>query len=410
MVDYYQILELPLNASDSEIQHAYRQLIQVWHPDRFQGNPGLLKRAEQKTKQINEAFLNLRDPELRTQHDDRLKRYYAEQSQPTPSHPDPSPRYQAAQIKIVPCPNPRCGVGLRVPAKGRLKISCPQCDSHFMYDPSLDATWNVHTVEDPKDAKHDNSSASKSAERAHWDYRLGEYLGRTYAEKAPAAIKVMLRRPIVWVVMVIGLLGILNSERILQPPTASDTSRSSPLPRGVMVPNAPSERMSKPPVSSQIVAMPESLPTGTCIGQCRIPKGRGSLKVINGTNLDAVVKLGEYGKRGRFLGSLYIKANEELNLKNVGSGNFRLAFALGMDWNQGSRHFNEPSHYRVFDEPIRYAETKEVQEIETENGIETRTKISAAEWTFTLHPVPTGNALTTSIDEGVFDRLFLDNS
>ncbi len=122
------------------------------------------------------------------------------------------------------------------------------------------------------------------------------------------------------------------------------------------------------------------------------------------------MKLGEDSKQGRPLGSLSIKANEELNLKNVGSGNFRLAFALGTDWNQELRHFNEVSHCRVFDEPIQYVETKEVQEIETENGIETRTRISAADWTFTLHAVPTGNAKTTSIDEDTFDLLFANNS
>ncbi len=197
MVNYYQTLELPSNASDAQIQHAYRQLMQVWHPDRFQGNPGLLKRAEQKTRQINEAFRNLRDPELRAQHDDLLKQHYAKQPKPTPSNLDPSLRDQTCEIKIVSCPNPRCGVGLRVPAKGRLKVSCPQCDTHFMYDPSLDATWNVYTAEYSKDTKQDTSSASKKAEREHWGYRLGEYLGRTYTEKAPTTLKVMLRRPIV---------------------------------------------------------------------------------------------------------------------------------------------------------------------------------------------------------------------
>ena len=389
MDDYYQILEVPSSASDAEIQHAYRQLIQVWHPDRFQGNPELLKRVEQKTKQLNESFRHLSDPELRAQHDNLLNRHYSEPLKPSQSNPDSSSTPQTHELKIVTCPNTKCGVGLRIPAKGRFKVCCPRCDTHFMYDASLDAAWNIFTSECDADVKPTDSGTSKTHEDKHWGFRFGSYLGRTYTAKVPTVVKSVLSRPIFWIIAIFALVVLLNSEQLISPPLQTSTAtRSTSVPRERMAPVPASEQRPQQPLATQpsppTVMLPAFLPTGTRIGRYRVPKGRGSLRVINGTSLDAVVKLGEYRKQGKLLASLYLRANEELALKSVGTGTFRLAFTLGTDWNQGARRFNQASFYKTFDESIQFTETKDVREVETESGIEIQTKIGAAEWTFTL--------------------------
>lgn len=64
--DYYQILGVPRNASQEEIKKAYRKLAMQYHPDR---NPGREKWANEKFKEINEAFAVLGDPEKRRQYD-----------------------------------------------------------------------------------------------------------------------------------------------------------------------------------------------------------------------------------------------------------------------------------------------------------------------------------------------------
>ena len=64
--NYYQILGVPRNASDEEIKKAYRKLAMQYHPDR---NPGKEKWANEKFKEINEAFAILGDPEKRRQYD-----------------------------------------------------------------------------------------------------------------------------------------------------------------------------------------------------------------------------------------------------------------------------------------------------------------------------------------------------
>ncbi|MGA8848245.1 MAG: DnaJ domain-containing protein [Dehalococcoidia bacterium] len=64
--DYYRILGVSKNASDEEIKKAYRKLAMQYHPDR---NPGKEKWANEKFKEINEAYGVLGDPEKRKQYD-----------------------------------------------------------------------------------------------------------------------------------------------------------------------------------------------------------------------------------------------------------------------------------------------------------------------------------------------------
>ena len=64
--DYYEILSVPKNASDAAIKKAYRKLAMQYHPDR---NPGKEKWANEKFKEINEAYGVLGDPQKRKQYD-----------------------------------------------------------------------------------------------------------------------------------------------------------------------------------------------------------------------------------------------------------------------------------------------------------------------------------------------------
>jgi curved DNA-binding protein len=64
--DYYGILGVPRNASDTDIKKAYRKLAMQYHPDR---NPGKEKWANEKFKEINEAYGVLGDPQKRNQYD-----------------------------------------------------------------------------------------------------------------------------------------------------------------------------------------------------------------------------------------------------------------------------------------------------------------------------------------------------
>jgi molecular chaperone DnaJ len=63
--DYYEILGVKKNAAEGEIKKAYRDLAKKFHPDKNKGN----KDAENRFKEISEAYAVLSDTEKRSQYD-----------------------------------------------------------------------------------------------------------------------------------------------------------------------------------------------------------------------------------------------------------------------------------------------------------------------------------------------------
>lgn len=63
--DYYETLEVARSASEKEIRSAFRRLARKHHPDVNQGD----KRAEERFKEVNEAYRTLSDPESRKKYD-----------------------------------------------------------------------------------------------------------------------------------------------------------------------------------------------------------------------------------------------------------------------------------------------------------------------------------------------------
>jgi hypothetical protein len=72
------VLDLTPPVMLADLKEAYKDLVQVWHPDRFVHNPRLRDRAEEKIKLINIAYETLEQFLLEQQ---------ARQSPPTPRHP-----------------------------------------------------------------------------------------------------------------------------------------------------------------------------------------------------------------------------------------------------------------------------------------------------------------------------------
>ncbi len=72
MKDYYAILEVSPTASQREIQEQYRFLLQAWHPDKFP-NSSQKAKAEERVKDLNEAYAVLSDPIKRSAYERQQK-------------------------------------------------------------------------------------------------------------------------------------------------------------------------------------------------------------------------------------------------------------------------------------------------------------------------------------------------
>lgn len=66
-MNYYEILQVSKNASSAEIKNAYKKLVKKYHPDLYKGDKNF---AEQKIKEINEAYDILSNPEKKLAYDE----------------------------------------------------------------------------------------------------------------------------------------------------------------------------------------------------------------------------------------------------------------------------------------------------------------------------------------------------
>ncbi len=158
-------------------------------------------------------------------------------------------------------------------------------------------------------------------------------------------------------------------------------------------PNAP---LPSPWVPERVAV---SLRTGTWIRPRRGIAGNGVLKIENGTGLDAVVKLVTVDSPPKTVWMLYVRVGEPATVGSIAVGSYLLRFALGLDWDAGTRKFRRNIE---FYQAGRQLEFTEIEPTWDEPG-----KYSEIE--ITLHEMFGGNLPRKPINETTFNEGDLQN-
>jgi len=94
----FKILEVDRNASPDEIKQAYKDTVNVWHPDRFSSNSRLQQKAEEKLKEVNRAYETLQSYLSSEQHrSPKQKKPAADSKNVTVKKTKPEEKYQTPQ-------------------------------------------------------------------------------------------------------------------------------------------------------------------------------------------------------------------------------------------------------------------------------------------------------------------------
>src|SRR5438093_2736190 len=106
---HYEILGLKPGASLDKVKEAFRDLVKVWHPDRFAHDPRVQKKAEEKLKEINLAYQKLESflsSHQAQQADESYQARQAHQAQPPPKAKPTQANRSQNRPKPQPSPKP----------------------------------------------------------------------------------------------------------------------------------------------------------------------------------------------------------------------------------------------------------------------------------------------------------------
>ena len=281
-----RILGVSADASEETIRQVYRDLVRVWHPDRFQSDARLRQIAEDNLRKINDAYAALKDG---------------------PGHPAAPASEQAAPKAAT--------VAVRWPAPGRLfahaaaaaacgavgvwavvrmvaLVSVPALGASLGFQPGiLTPMRNI----DP--ALGVRGAAETLVEWSHGD------LVDLWKPAQPVAL----------------------------PPAASpQTAPASP--KRTVGGHARAARRFAPALEPQ----PAPASGSELIGPVRLA-GAGELRLANQTDLEAVVKL--VNRNGAIVRALYLAPHDSAGIRSIALGVYTLHVDLGRDLDVGNLSF-----------------------------------------------------------------------
>lgn len=95
---YYKILDVTPDTPWEDIKRAYHDMMKVWHPDRFSGDPRLQKIVEEKTKELTHAFQKIEED----YHSIKFSYDPLDEEAPTKTKPQTEPSVKEKKLKPPP--------------------------------------------------------------------------------------------------------------------------------------------------------------------------------------------------------------------------------------------------------------------------------------------------------------------
>lgn len=386
------ILGVAENSSIGDIKIAYRDLAQVWHPDRFAtANDRIKSKSLVKMKEINEAY-------------EVICNHLSSQKQEAYAEPTAKP----TEYNLIQCVN--CGANNRaIKGVDINTVICGKCGAKvYYYQPPKN---NNNSCGDGccKGILDDSGRCTvcrKTYEEGKEEHNIrtsqNTYAGINLLNIAPGRGHLAVILIIFVIVFAVwgkdnnsgsaNINSTSNGNKDEVPETLNQRKEPVPLASG-----RSHEGNSKKLQSEKVEISPPNdyLPplNGENIIEPDDTSGRGMLTIENGNSLDAAVKLVYANDTGNATGIIsrfvYVRQNSSYIITGIPEGNYRIKFNIGKKWNsEGSRFYNGSSS--IFRDIIEYKEERVGNSIYYSNN------------SITLNPVVNGKAKTYKINEDEF--------
>lgn len=395
-----KILEVSESCSLAEIKQAYRDMVQIWHPDRYSQNERLQRKAQEKMKELNAAY-------------DCLSSHIT--SHKDTGFTDSESKYGSPAYRIIVCWS--CGIKNRVrPSADYARAVCGKCGSN-LYQGKQGKNFNDECGEEEVTLCGDGECIGKIDLTGRCTFCGKTYEEGIEAEKSKAEIRkkqqqvskqrTRSKKKSIYISVIIGLVImsiviLLNSRSSSDSKPGSSSYATKATPKlsdsiGQPSPNSGTANRLGVPIELEPVN-PNRLRTGSVPYTGEIRLGHSEITVDNGTDTDAVVRVVRFGESNQQkVRNFYVRSHDQFIAKRIPPGEYVLRVAFGTDWNPETRRFN---YRKSFTETQTFTVEESVSTELREDGEVLRTRSSKL--SITLHKVPHGNFQNHPINEEEF--------
>ena len=187
----YRILGIRPGASWQELRQAYKSLVNIWHPDRFQQNPRQKNLAEEKTKEITQSYQELAEYYKQfgaLPHATRAMETPVTDDLSSQSTPDAYPVYenQDTEVSATDMAPPQAHKGQRYKFNARVMAATALAIVAYLVwqDVPRERSDNLSQIQNPLEQSVDkkiNEDSNQRIPTAEKYFTFGTPLGEVYA-------------------------------------------------------------------------------------------------------------------------------------------------------------------------------------------------------------------------------------